>query len=290
MLDGKVVIVAGGGRGMGAATARNLGRHGVKVIVNDLGTSMLGEGESKEPAEKIASEIEANGGEALAHFGDISAFEYTQGLVEDALETYGRIDGAVNFAGIRRPGSSFERSADDWDEVIRVHMRGHFALYRELVGHWHELDEAEGLESERSFLCVSSSTALGETVPEVNYGAANAGILGMMRTANLEIAEHNIRINALFPGAFTRFYEHLSKEDRPFQPEEMPPEKVAPIVGFLMSDAAAGISGEMIRTQNDLIGRIAPPGYDHQLAFKEGGWTVEAIAERYDETIGSGDR
>lgn len=287
MLSGKVVIVAGGGRGLGQAAARNLARNGATVVVNDLGTGLDGEGASEEPARTTAEDIRADDGDAIAHFGDIASFDYTAELVDEVLEEHGRIDGAVNFAGIRREGPSFGMDERDWDLVIRAHLRGHFALYRNLVGHWVTRSERRGLDDQRSFLCVSSATAFGLTVPEVNYGAANAGILGLMWTGDLEVEDENVRVNALMPGGFTRFYEDLSAEERPFQPEDMPPEKVAPVVSFLMSDAADGISGEMIRSENDLVGRVAPPDYGHAVAYREGGWTAETLADRYRETIGT---
>lgn len=281
MLEDKVCIVTGAGQGLGEAVAIELGKYGATVVVNDLGTSMSGEGASEEPAEQTVQAIRDNGGEAMAHFGDVSDLEYTQSLVDDTLEEYGRVDGAVNFAGVLNDAISYKMSEDEWDRVIRVHLKGHFALLRPLAAHWREKDENDGLEPQRSFIGLSSTSVFGN-VGQLNYSAAKAGVLGFTRTAAIELNRLNVRVNALIPTAYTRTIESMPEERQPFSEDEFPPEKVAPLVGYLLSDEAMDITGCTVRAAGDMIGLLSDPEVTH-LAYRDGGWTPERIAESFRE-------
>lgn len=283
MLSDKVVVVAGGGRGIGEAVATELGRAGATVVVNDLGADVHGDGESVDPAESTVAAVEAAGGAGMPHFGDVSSLEYTETLVDDVIDEYGRIDGVVNFAGILRDRISYKMTGEEWDDVIRVHLRGHFALLRNIAGHWRSRAAEEGgeLATQRSFLGVSSRAALGN-VGQVNYAAAKAGVLGLVRTAARELARYNIRANALMPTAFTRMIENIPDERRPFTRAEMPPEKVAPMVAFVMSDEATGVTGCTLRAAGDQIGLVTDPEFV-RLGYSEGGWTPEGVADRFSE-------
>lgn len=284
MLEDKVCIVTGGGQGLGESVAIELAKYGATVVVNDLGTDMSGEGASEEPAEQTAQAIRDNGGEAIAHFGDISDLEYTQSLVDDTIEEYGRVDGAVNFAGVLNDAISYKMSEDEWDRVIRVHLKGHFALLRPLAAHWREKDETEGLDPQRSFIGLSSTSVFGN-IGQLNYSAAKAGILGFTRTAAIELNRLNVRVNALIPTAYTRTIESMPEERQPFSEDEFPPEKVAPIVGYLLSDEAEDITGCTVRAAGDMIGLLSDPEVTH-LAYRDGGWTPERIAESFREVTG----
>jgi NAD(P)-dependent dehydrogenase (short-subunit alcohol dehydrogenase family) len=248
MLTGKVIIVAGGGNGIGKATAIELADAGATVVVNDLGVTLSGE-----------------------------------------REEYGRVDGAVNFAGIVRDSISYEMTGEEFDSVIEVHLRGHFALLGNLGAHWREraAEREDGrLETQRSFLAVSSTAATEGNVGQVNYAAAKGGILGMVRTAAKELHRLNVRVNALLPAAYTRMIESIPDEDfkREFR-ENKPPEKVAPMVGYVMSDAAEDVTGCSILAEGDAIGLVSDPETT-RIAFRDGGWTIEAIADRFRSTVG----
>lgn len=289
MLSDKVCIVAGGGHGLGQATAIDLGRHGATVVVNDLGSDVTGGGESAEPAEETVEDVSAAGGTAMAHFGDVSSLDYTERLVSDTIEAYGRIDGVVNFAGILRDRISYKMTEAEWDDVIRVHLKGHFALLRAVGAHWRQQARDEGgeLDEQRSFLGVSSRAALGN-VGQVNYSAAKAGVLGLVRTAAREFVRYNVRVNALMPTAYTRMTVHgIPEEKMPFDEAEMPPAKVAPMISFVMSDAAEDISGVTLRAGGDAVGIVSDPEFV-RLGYRDGGWTAEALAERFREEIGNG--
>lgn len=283
MLSKKVCIVAGGGRGIGEAVAVELGRQGATVIVNDIGSDVHGKGKNEEPAEKTVTEIEEVGGNGMAHIGDIASLDYTESLVEDTIEEYGRLDGAVNFAGILRDSISYRMDSDEWDQVIRVHLRGHFALLRNVAAHWRsEVDDRE-FKHQRSFLGVSSRSALGSP-GQLNYSSAKAGVLGMMRTAARELEQYNIRVNALMPTAYTRMIEDIPEDKRPFTQEEMPAQRVGAMVVYLMSDEADGITGSTIRVAGDSIGIVSDPEIS-RLGFKKGGWEPGEIAEEFQSKI-----
>ncbi|MDY6765562.1 MAG: SDR family oxidoreductase [Halobacteria archaeon] len=289
MLSDKVCVVAGGGHGLGEAVAVHLGELGAKVVVNDLGTSVHGEGKNKEPAQETVQRIRDNGGTATAHFGDITSLDYTERLVSDAVDEYGRVDGAVNFAGILRDSMSHKMSGEEWDDVIRVHLRGHFALLRNLASYWRETakDEEQDVESQRSFLSVTSQSALGN-VGQLNYSAAKAGVLGLTRTGARELQRYNVRVNALMPSAYTRMTETIPEEYRPYTEKEMPPEKVAPMVAFLMSDHAEDITGCTIKAGGDEVGLVSDPDI-YRIGIQEGGWTAEGLAEKFRDKVARGE-
>lgn len=287
MLNDAVIIVAGGGNGLGEAVAIELGRSGATVIVNDLGSDVSGEGESKAPADETVTAVKDAGGDGTSHFGDISSLEYTESLIEDTLNEYGRIDGAVNFAGILRDKLSWEMSADDWDDVIRVHLRGHFALLRPLASHWRQrAKEGDGLDRQRSFLCISSRSAFGNP-GQLNYSAAKAGVLGMTRTAARELKRYDVRVNALVPTAYTRMIDEIPEEKRPFTRDEMPPENVAKMVTYLMSNDAEGINGCTVRAAGDTIGLVSDPEL-RRIGVSPDGWDTDQIAEKFRSSIANG--
>lgn len=286
MLSDKVCIVAGAGRGLGEAAAIELGRQGATVIVNDLGVDVTGEGESAEPAEETLEAVEDAGGDGRAHFGDISSLEYTQTLIEDTVDEYGRVDGVVNFAGILRDNISYKMTGDEWDAVINVHLRGHFSLLRNAAAHWREAIGDDEDTAQRSILNVSSRAALGN-VGQANYSTAKAGILGLTRTTANELYPYNIRVNALMPTAFTRMIEAIPEEQRPFTREEMPPERVAAMVAFLMSDEAEDITGCTIRSAGNEIGLVSNPELT-RIGYDRDGWTAEGIADAFSDSVAAG--
>ena len=279
MLSNKVCIVAGGGRGLGKASARELGSQGTTVVVNDLGVDLGGEGETEEPAREVADEIRDAGGTATAHFGDVSDLDYTEELVHDTVDEYGRIDGVVNFAGILRDSISYEMTEREWDEVINVHLKGHFSLLRNTAAHWREKarENEDYLDSQRSFLSVTSRAALG-SVGQINYSSAKAGILGMTRSASQELDRYNVRVNALMPIGFTRMVE--SMPDTPFTEADMPRETPAAMVAFAMSDAAEDISGVVLRAEGNTIGVVSHPEMV-RAGFQDEGWSSESIAAKF---------
>ena len=279
MLENTVLVLAGAGRGIGRGVATELADAGATVVVNDLGASLRGEGEDPEPAAETVAAIEEAGGEATAHVGDVTDVDYAASLVSDAAEAHGRIDGVANFAGITRPAPLHEMTAEQWDAVVRVHMRGHFALLKAAASRWTDAE----LDRQRSFLCVSSQSALGHH-GYANYSAAKAGVLGLMRTAADELYPEGVRVNALFPSATTRMSSELS--EHPFE-TELAPERVAPMVGYLMSTAATDVTGCTLRAGGEEIGFVSDPEM-RRLAYRTGGWTIGDVAESFPNEVTRG--
>lgn len=279
MLSNKTVVLTGAGHGIGEAVAIELGRYGADVVVNDLGTSPEGTGSDPEPVETTAEAVRDAGGRALAHHGDASVMDYTEELVADAHEEFGRVDGYANFAGIVRTDPIEDVSREDWDAVTGVHLGSHFAGLRAFVRHALQHDRS----TERSFLGVSSGAALGGH-HQLAYATAKAGVLGFVRSASDELRGTGIRVNALVPGAESRQNSYFPASES--EHRDIPdPEYVAPVVGFLVSDAAEGVNGLTIRASGEMIGLVSDPQAT-RVAYRDGGWTPETVAERFEEVFG----
>jgi len=276
-LEDKVYIVAGGGRGIGKATAVYLADAGADVVVNRV---------SEDPS--VVETIRDRGGSAMAHFGDVSELAYTEGLIADTVDEFGRLDGVINFAGVLRDAYLLEMSGEEWDQVIDVHLRGHFSLLRNAARHWR--DEADGgaLDTQRSFVTVTSRQAFG-SVGQLNYATAKAGVLGTTWTAATELERFNVRVNSLMPLAFTEMIAQIPEEKRPdgWTRERMPPGKVEPVAAYLLSDEAADVTGCIVRSHADKVGLVSEPEIT-PVAFREGGWTFDSLAEEFRDTLGEG--
>ncbi|ELY50912.1 SDR family oxidoreductase [Natronolimnohabitans innermongolicus] len=271
-------LVVGGAHGLGEATARELAQDGANVVVSDLGTTVDGSGSDPDAAEETAAAIDAevDDATAVAHFGDAADADDAAAAIETALESFDRLDGIANFAGILRDGMSWSLSDEEWDDVVRTHLRSNFTLLRSAVTHWRDVDD----DSERSFLAVSSRGALGN-VGQLAYASANAGILGFVRAASSELDRQNVRVNALVPNGYTRMTESVPEEHRPYTREEMPPEKVAPAAAYLLSEAADDVTGVTVTARGDEIGILSEPR-QIRTAVAEDGWDVDAVDEAFD--------
>jgi NAD(P)-dependent dehydrogenase (short-subunit alcohol dehydrogenase family) len=279
MLSDRTVVVTGGGHGVGEAVAIELGRYGANVVVNDLGTSPEGEGRDPEPAETTAEAVREAGGDAIAHYGDASSMAYAEDLLEEAHDTFGRVDGVANFAGIVRNDPIAEIEREDWDAVLGVHLGSHVAQLRALVRH----AEAHSLDAERSFIGVSSGAAVGG-FGQLPYATAKAGVLGFVRAASDELRGQGIRVNALVPGAESRQNSYFPASES--EGRDIPdPKYVGPTVGFLLSDAAEGVNGLTIRASGEMIALVSDPQAT-RVAYREGGWTPETVAEKFTEVFG----
>jgi len=285
-LDGRVCLVAGGGRGLGRAAVEALADAGANVVVNDLGTELDGEGEDASVARDAAAAIREAGGEAVGHPGDVSDVEYAASLVEAAVEEYGRLDAVANFAGILRDGVTHKLSEADWRAVIETNLTGQFALLRAAAGHWRERAGDDGLDPQRTYLAVSSYAALGN-LGQANYGASKAGVLGLVRSASNDLFRYGVRVNALIPNGYTRMTASVPEEYRPYTREEMPPEKVAPMVVYLAGDAAADVTGTTLYAGGDRVGVFSDPELTH-VGVRPGGWTAEDLAEHFRDDVADG--
>jgi NAD(P)-dependent dehydrogenase (short-subunit alcohol dehydrogenase family) len=243
------VIVTGAGRGIGRGHALEFARQGAKVVVNDLGAEVDGTGSSTGPAGEVVDEIRAAGGEAVANGDDVADWEGAQRLVNTAIETYGGLDTLVNNAGILRDRMLTNMTADEWDAVMYVHLRGTFAPTRWAAAYWRERSK-EGQPNRARVINTSSGSGLIGNPGQANYGAAKAGIAAFSIIAAQELARYGVTVNAIGPGALTRMTENLPgrpprEEPKPGEFDERAPENVAPMVVWLGSDESADITGRV---------------------------------------------
>ncbi|MEU6866988.1 3-oxoacyl-ACP reductase [Streptomyces sp. NPDC046876] len=257
-LEGLSAIVTGAGRGLGRAEAVELARLGASVVVNDFGQpGRDGSGEaSAAPAEEVAAEIRAAGGRAEAHLGDVADFEQARELVELAVDRFGKLDILVNNAGILRDRMVFSMSEEEWDSVIRVHLKGHFNTTHFASAHWRERSKAAGGPVYGRIVNTSSEAFLAGSAGQPNYAAAKGGIVGLTTSTALALAKYGVTANAICPRARTRMTEDVFAG---FQvPEEgkldpLAPEHVAPLVGWLASPAAAQANGQLFVVHGGIV-------------------------------------
>jgi NAD(P)-dependent dehydrogenase (short-subunit alcohol dehydrogenase family) len=255
---GRVVIVTGAGRGLGRAHALAFAAEGAKVVVNDLGVGLDGEGGSAGPARDVVDEIIAAGGEAVAHGGDIATREGASSLIATALDAFGRLDTLVNNAGFLRDRMLVNLDADDWDAVLRVHLRGHFLTLKHAAAHWRAETKA-GRTPVARVINTSSGAGLLGSVGQGNYAAAKAGIVGLTLVAAAEMGRYGVQVNAIAPAARTRMTEQPFAETMAAPGEgagafdAMAPENVSPLVVWLGSDASDGVTGRVFEAEGGRI-------------------------------------
>ena len=253
LCEGRVAIVTGAGRGIGREHALMLASHGAKVVVNDLGGEMDGTGQSTGPAQDVVNEIKAMGGEAVANGDSVADWEGAQRLVNTAVETFGRLDVLINNAGILRDRMLVNMTAEEWDAVINVHLRGTFAPSRWAAAYWRDRAKA-GEANDARIINTTSVSGIYGNPGQTNYGAAKMGIAAFTIIASRELGRYGVTVNAVAPGALTRMTEGLgmgqaSEEDR----ERMSPRWIAPIVTWLASDQSAGVTGRVFEASGRVL-------------------------------------
>jgi NAD(P)-dependent dehydrogenase (short-subunit alcohol dehydrogenase family) len=249
--EGRVCIVTGAGRGIGREHALLLARTGARVVVNDLGGGMDGEGAATGPAQEVVDEIAALGGEAVANFDDISSFDGAKRMVDQAVEHFGRLDVLINNAGILRDRMLVNMTEAEWDAVIAVHLKGTFGPTHHAAVHWRERSK-EGDAVDARVINTSSPSGIYGNVGQTNYGAAKAGIASFTIIAAMELARYGVTVNAIAPAALTRMTENLGMGQAPDDVKEtMSPKWIAPIVCWLASPESRHVSGRVF----DVSGR-----------------------------------
>lgn len=279
LCDGRVVIVTGAGRGIGREEALEFARHGARVVVNDVGAARDGTGADATPAQDVVDEIIAAGGEAVANYDDVSDFDGAKRLVEQAVTAYGGLDVLVNNAGILRDRMLVNMSVEEWDAVIRVHLRGTFATSHHAANFWRERSKA-GAPVDARLINTSSSSGIYGNVGQANYGAAKAGIAAFTIITSMELARYGVTVNAIAPAALTRMTEDLARwsgdADGGWDPRD--PGNVAPLVAWLGSTASRGITGRVFNVKGGYVsvaeGWIAGPAED-----KGARWEAEELGE-----------
>ncbi|ROO83531.1 NAD(P)-dependent dehydrogenase (short-subunit alcohol dehydrogenase family) [Actinocorallia herbida] len=256
LCEGRVVIVTGAGRGIGREHALEFARQGAKVVVNDLGTTLQGGGRASDVAESVVAEIKDLGGEAVANGDDIASWDGAAGLVRTAVETFGGLDVLVNNAGFVRDRMLVSMSETEWDDVLRVHLKGHFAPLRHAGAYWREEAKA-GRRPDARVINTSSGAGLLGSIGQGNYGAAKGGIATLTLIAASELARYGVTVNAIAPAARTRmtedvFVDMMAKPDSGF--DAMHPGNVSPLVVWLGSAASAHVSGRVFEVEGGMIG------------------------------------
>ena len=251
LCEGRVCVITGAGRGIGREHALMLAEHGAKVVVNDLGGSMDGEGASTGPAQEVVDEIVAAGGEAVANTDDISTFDGAGKLVAQTVDHFGRLDVLVNNAGILRDRMLVNMTEAEWDAVIAVHLKGTFGPTHHAANHWRDRSKA-GEEVAGRVINTSSPSGIYGNVGQTNYGAAKAGIAAFTIIASMELARYGVTVNAIAPAALTRMTENLGMGQASAElKEQMSPRWIAPIVTWLASPESKDVTGRVF----DVSGR-----------------------------------
>lgn len=263
LLEGKVAIVTGGGRGIGRAHCLELARHGAVVIVNDPGVARDGAASDESPADQVVDEIRRAGGEAMADRGSVTDWEDCQKLVASALASYGRLDVVVNNAGIVRDRTITNMTEEDWDAVVAVHLKGTFQMTKHACDHWRARTKA-GERTSGRIINTTSGAGLRGNVGQSAYGAAKAAIASLTVTTALEGQRYGVTANAISPIAATRLSADVLQNPRHVEAPGLDPSLSSPVIAWLASDDSAWLTGQVLRVEGDRLVRMngwsAAPG------------------------------
>ena len=275
MLEGKVVLVTGAGGGIGRDIALQCAAQGARVVVNDLGASVSGEGGDAGPAQRVVEEIRAAGGEATANTDSVSEVASANRIVQTAMDVFGRIDAVVNNAGILRDRFFHKMSADEFDTVIKVHLYGGFYISRAAATHFKE-------QGSGAYVHMTSTSGLIGNFGQANYAAAKLGIAALSKSIALDMQKFNVRSNCIAPFAWSRMIGSIPTETpeekaRVARIQQMTPAKIAPVAVYLASDAARAVNGQIFAVRNNEIFLMSQPRPERSVHRSEG-WTAETVA------------
>ncbi len=278
LLDGKVVLVTGGGRGIGRECAIIADRQGAKVVVNDLGAALNGEGADVGPAQEVANIIKAAGGEAVANTESVTELRAVGHMVQQAMDTFGALNAVINPAGILRDRMMHNMTEDEWDAVIHVHLRGHFNVVRATINHFRS-------QQDGAYVMYSSTSGLIGNVGQTNYGAAKMGIAGLSRIVALEGARNNVRSNTVAPGAATRMTDSVPRDEEAAKRREavreiQSPVRPAELSVALCSEAAKAISGQIFGAGGYNLSIYSQPRPIATYS-RDGGWDADGIVKDF---------
>ncbi|MDQ3645442.1 MAG: SDR family oxidoreductase [Actinomycetota bacterium] len=287
-LDGKVAIITGAGRGIGREHALALAKAGAKIVVNDLGGSAAGEGKDTTPAQSVADEIKAQGGEATANYDNVADFQGAANLVKQAIGDFGRLDILINNAGILRDRMLVSMTEEEWDAVIAVHLKGHFAPTHHAANYWRQQSKAGTVVNGRVINTSSPSGVFGN-VGQSNYGAAKAGIAAFTIITAQELGRYGVTVNCLAPNARTRMTENIfAGMDAPADGyDPLDPANISPVVVALCSDDAQNITGQCFFIYGGTV-NILKPWDTGTVVKKDDYWNPDELLERLKEAFPNG--
>jgi NAD(P)-dependent dehydrogenase (short-subunit alcohol dehydrogenase family) len=277
IMDGKVALVTGAGRGVGRGIALAFANAGAAVVVNDLGVNLAGEAGESTPAQDVVKEITAAGGRAVANTDSVTSAKGAQAMVQMAIDTFGRIDAVVNNAGNLRDGLFHKMTEEEFDSVIGVHLKGSFNVSRAAAPFFKT--QASG-----AYIHMTSTSGLVGNFGQANYAAAKLGIVGLSKSIALDMQRFNVRSNAVAPFAWTRMIDSIptntpEQQRRVEGLKKLVPEKIAPFVVALASDAAAHVTGQIFGVRNNEIYLFSQPR-PFRTAHTSDGWTPETVIDR----------
>ena len=285
MLEGKVVVVTGAGGGIGRDIALQCAAQGARLVINDLGASVAGEGGDTGPAERVAAEIRAAGGEAATNTDSVSEVTGANRIVQTALDVYGRIDAVVNNAGILRDRYFHKMSVDEFDAVIKVHLYGGFYVSRAAANHFKE-------QGSGAYVHMTSTSGLIGNFGQANYAAAKLGLAALSKSIALDMQKFNVRSNCIAPFAWSRMIGSIptdtpEQQARVAKIQQMTPAKIAPVAVYLLSDAAREVNGQIFAVRNNEIFLMSQPRPERSVHRSEG-WTPETVASHAMPALKSG--
>jgi NAD(P)-dependent dehydrogenase (short-subunit alcohol dehydrogenase family) len=284
-LDGRVAIVTGAGRGIGRSVALLLARQGASVVVNDLGAALDGSGRDTGPAQQVVAEIAAAGGQAVANTADVSDHGAAEALIRAAIEEFGRLDVLVNVAGILRDRMVFSMSEQEWDDVIRVHLKGTFSTTKFAAAHWRSLRDESAQNRVINFTSVSG---LHGAAGQPNYAAAKMGIVGFTYSCANALTKYGVTANVVSPGAATRMTESVPAERRragTASEAERSPDNIAPVVAYLASAESGWINGRIVSARGYEVALYNNPEPVARI-IGTGPWDLDALAEQVERSFG----
>jgi len=290
----RVAIVTGAGRGIGRAEALRLAAYGARVIVNDAGVTTEGEATDEDPARDVVDEIKVAGGDAIAHRGDIASADVADALVDTALKHWGRLDIVVNNAGFGRARMAFNLSDEQWDDVVRVHLRGTFVVSRAACRHWRREAKRNGTTYGR-LVNTATGLLLYGGAGQSNYVAAKAGVNAFSEALATEMAAYGVTVNTVMPGANTRLArigwrmgrQEADERDTGVTFDARDPVHVGEFVCFLASPDAQWISGQTFQVRGDIIERVGTWRVEHVVQRVDSGWTADDVLRELPRIFGA---
>ena len=290
--DGKVAIVTGAGRGIGRSHALLLASEGASVVVNDLGGSSGGEGNDATPAQQVVDEIAAKGGQAVANDDSVSSWAGAEAMIQQAVDAFGGLDVLINNAGILRDKMSFNMDEAEWDAVIDVHLKGHFAPSRFAASYWRAKSKETGAPVNAKIVNTASESGLYGNAGQANYAAAKAGIASMTIVMARELERIGVRVNAIAPVARTRLTEQVAGDfmnPKEGEFDRFAPENISAVVGWLASDLSEGVTGQVVKVMGGQV-QLLRGWRPATESTSDKPWTIDMIEAESDKLFATAEK